>query len=203
MKSSRMTTYIVIAMVLGIADEPVAGARAVVVSLHADGLAVTMVTGDREATARALAADVGIDDVAAEVRPEGKAAIVRERQKAGRRVAMVGDGINDAPALAAADVGVAIGGGADIAIAAADVVLLQGGLAKLPVALSLARATMHTIRRNLFWAFAYNVIGIPIAAGALYPLTGWQLSPMLAAAAMSLSSVSVLASSLRLRSFGR
>ncbi|MGD0526269.1 MAG: heavy metal translocating P-type ATPase [Polyangiaceae bacterium] len=191
------------AAVLGIADEPVAGAHAVVAALEAEGIAVTMVTGDREATARAVAAAVGIRDVAAEVRPAAKAALVRERRAAGRRVAMVGDGINDAPALAAADVGVAIGGGADIAIAAADVVLLQGGLAKLPVALALARATMRTIRRNLFWAFVYNVIGIPIAAGALYPFTGWQLSPMLAAAAMSLSSVSVLASSLRLRSFGR
>ena len=133
--------------------------------------------------------------------PLQKAAIVREAHQRGRRVAMVGDGINDAPALAAADLGVALGSGTDIAAAAADVTLLRGGIAALPAAFGLARASLRTIRRNLAFAFLYNVVCIPIAAGALYPVTGWLLSPVLASAAMSLSSVSVLLSSLRLRSW--
>jgi Cu+-exporting ATPase len=162
-----------------------------------------MVTGDRETTARAVAREVGIRRVFAGVRPEGKARIVAEERARGRTVAMVGDGINDAPALAAADVGVAVGTGTDIAVAASDVTLLRSGIASLPRALRLARATLRTIRQNLFWAFVYNVLGIPIAAGALYPLTGWLLSPVLASAAMSLSSISVLLSSLRLRQFER
>jgi Cu+-exporting ATPase len=163
---------------------------------------VAMVTGDREGTARAVAAELGIDRVYAEVRPEDKARIVAEERARGRTVAMVGDGINDAPALAVADVGVAIGTGTDIAVAAADIALLRGGLGALPRALRLARSTLRTIRQNLFWAFIFNVIGIPIAAGALYPATGWLLSPILASAAMSMSSVSVLTNSLRLRRFG-
>jgi Cu+-exporting ATPase len=139
--------------------------------------------------------------VIAEVRPEDKARVVAEERARGRTVAMVGDGINDAPALAGAHVGVAIGTGTDIAIAAADVALLRGGIAGLPTALRLARRTLTTIRQNLFWAFVYNVLGIPIAAGVLAPWTGWTLSPVLASAAMSLSSVSVLMNSLRLRRF--
>jgi len=160
-----------------------------------------MVSGDRAGTARAVADELGVRGVFAEVKPEDKARIVAERRAAGRKVAMVGDGINDAPALASADVGIAIGSGTDVAVAAADVALLRGGIAGLPTALRLGRATLATIRQNLFWAFFYNAIGIPIAAGLLYPWTGWLLSPVLASAAMSLSSVSVLGNSLRLRAF--
>jgi len=192
-----------LAGLVALADRARTGARAVVEELRSAGLRVSMLSGDRAATARALAEELGIDDVTAEVRPEEKAARVRALQEAGHHVAMVGDGVNDAPALAAADLGVAVGGGADVALAAADVALLGEGLAGLPVALGLARATMRTIRGNLVWAFAYNVVGIPIAAGALYGALGWQLSPVLASAAMSLSSVSVLVNSLRLRGFGR
>ncbi len=186
---------------VAVADRATAQARATVSALRAMGLDVAMVTGDRERTARAVAAEVGIERVIAEVTPVEKAAIAADERARGRTVAMVGDGVNDAPALASADVGVAIGSGADIAMAAADIALLHGGLAKLPVALRLARRTLGNIRQNLFWAFVYNVIGIPIAAGLLYPFTGWLLSPVLASAAMSLSSVSVLLNSLRLRSF--
>ncbi|HVK84644.1 MAG TPA: HAD-IC family P-type ATPase, partial [Kofleriaceae bacterium] len=158
------------------------------------GITPVMISGDREQVARAVAAELGIERVHAGVRPTQKAAIVAAERSGARRVAMVGDGINDAPALAAADLGVALGSGTDIAAAAADVTLLRGGIGALPTALRLARATLHTIRRNLIAAFAYNAVCIPIAAVA-------PLSPMLAAAAMSLSSVSVLLSSLRLRSF--
>jgi Cu+-exporting ATPase len=167
------------------------------------GLELAMATGDRERTARAIAAELGLERVHAGLTPLAKAALVAEARAAGRTVAMVGDGINDAPALAAAHVGIAAGHSADVAIAAADVALLRGGIASLPRALGLARATLKTIRQNLFWAFVYNVVGIPLAAGLLYPFTGWQLSPLVASAAMSLSSVSVLANSLRLRRYGR
>ncbi|MDI3288620.1 heavy metal translocating P-type ATPase [Polyangium sp. 15x6] len=191
-----------LAGLVAVADLPTAEAKEAVAALHALGVRVAMATGDREATARAVARSLGIDEVHAGVRPEDKARIVAEERAKGRIVAMVGDGINDAPALASAHVGIAVASGTDIAVAAADIALLRGGIASLPTALGLARATLRTIRRNLFWAFVYNVIGIPIAAGALYPLTGWLLSPVLASAAMSLSSVSVLLSSLRLRSYG-
>ncbi|WP_437733262.1 heavy metal translocating P-type ATPase [Sorangium sp. So ce1335] len=190
-----------LAGLVAVADLPTAEAREAVDALHRLGVRVAMVTGDRDATARAVARQLGIDEVFAEVRPEDKARIVREERERGRIVAMVGDGINDAPALAGAHVGIAVASGTDIAVAAADVALLRGGIAALPAALALSRATLRTIRQNLFWAFIYNVVGIPIAAGALYPLTGWLLSPVLASAAMSLSSVSVLLSSLRLRRF--
>jgi Cu+-exporting ATPase len=171
----------------------------VVRALRALGVETVVITGDRAEAAHEIARAVGVDRVHAGVSPTGKAAIVRELRTGNRRVAMVGDGINDAPALAAADLGVALGSGTDIAAAAADVTLLRGGIGALPTTLGLARATLHTIRRNLAAAFAYNIVCIPIAAGALYPVTGWQLSPVLASAAMSLSSVSVLLSSLRLR----
>ncbi|WP_437683497.1 heavy metal translocating P-type ATPase [Sorangium sp. So ce131] len=192
-----------LAGLVAVADRPTEGARRAIAAVKQLGVDAAMVTGDRAGAARGVADELGIALVFAEVKPEDKARIVAEQRAAGRRVAMVGDGINDAPALASADVGIALGSGTDIALASADVALLRGGIAGLPVALGLARATLRTIRQNLFWAFVYNVIGIPIAAGLLYPLTGWLLSPVLASAAMSLSSVSVLGNSLRLRAFGR
>jgi Cu+-exporting ATPase len=186
---------------VAVADRPTEEARRAIVELRALGIDVAMVSGDRERTARAVAAELGIARVYAEVKPEEKARIVAGEREAGRTVAMVGDGINDAPALAGAHVGVAVGNATEVAVAAADVALMRGGISGLPTALRLARGTLRTIRQNLFWAFAYNVVGIPIAAGALYPWTGWTLSPVLASAAMSLSSVSVLMNSLRLRRF--
>ena len=158
-----------------------------------------MLTGDDGRTARAVARAVGVERVLAEVLPEGKADAVRGLQEGGKTVAMVGDGINDAPALAQADVGIAVGTGADVAVEAADVTLVGGGLRGVLTALSLSRRTMRVIKQNLFWAFAYNVVGIPLAAGAFYTLTGWTLTPVFASAAMALSSVSVVANSLRLR----
>jgi Cu+-exporting ATPase len=175
-----------------VADIPAAGAREVVQRLRDMHIEVVMVTGDREGPAQYIAEAVGITKIHADVRPTAKAAIVDGERWGGHRVAMVGDGINDAPALAAADLGVAIGSGAELAAAASDVTLIRGGIRSLPIALGLARATLHTIRRNLIAAFAYNAVCIPIAAAGL-------LSPMFAAAAMSLSSVSVLLLSLRLK----
>jgi Cu+-exporting ATPase len=194
----------VFAGALAVADPVKATSAEAVEGLRAMGLSCVLLTGDREAVAREVAAEVGIERVVAGVLPGEKAAEVgRLRGEAqGCAVAMVGDGINDAPALAAADVGIAMGTGTDVAMAAADVTLMSGDLRGVVTAVRLARATLRTIRQNLFWAFVYNVIGIPLAAGALYPLTGWQLSPMIASAAMSLSSVSVVANSLRLRRFG-
>jgi P-type Cu+ transporter len=192
-----------LAGLVAVADRASADARGAVTALLDAGIEVAMLTGDREATARAVAADLGIERVIAEVKPEDKAAVVAAERARGRTVAMVGDGVNDAPALASADLGVAIGSGADVAVAAADIALVQGGIAKLPTALRLARQTLRNIRQNLFWAFVYNVIGIPVAAGLLYPFTGWLLSPILASAAMSLSSISVLLNALRLRRFAR
>ncbi len=189
--------------VIAVADRPTAEARRAIEELEALGIEVAMVSGDRRGTALAVAAELGIGRVFAEVRPEGKAQLVADERTRGRRVAMVGDGINDAPALAAADVGVAIGTGTDVAIATADIALLRGSIGSLPRAIRLARATLRTIRQNLFWAFIYNVIGIPIAAGLFYPFTGWLLSPIIASAAMALSSVSVLLNSIALRKFER
>ncbi len=180
-------------------DTPRAESAATVSALAAMGVGVAMVTGDREATARAVAATVGVTEVFAEARPDEKAERVGTERAAGRRVAMVGDGVNDALALASADLGIAMGGGTDVAASSADVTILRGGVGAVPLVLGLARATRRTIRQNLFWAFAYNLVGIPLAAGALEPITGWTLSPVFASAAMSLSSVSVLVNSLRLR----
>jgi Cu+-exporting ATPase len=187
---------------LGIADPPRQEAAAAVAALKRLGLAVVMLTGDARRTAEAIAAQVGIERVVAEVKPADKAALIRQLQE--RRegpVGMVGDGINDAPALAQADVGFAIGTGTDVAIAASDVTLLAARLAGVSAAIELSRSTLANIRQNLFFAFAYNVAGIPIAAGLLFPFTGWLLNPMLAGAAMAFSSVSVVSNALRLRRF--
>jgi len=184
---------------IGVADTLKPEAADAVRRLHEMGLDVWMITGDNRRTAEAVARQVGIDHVLAETLPDAKMAEVRKLQAAGKKVAMVGDGINDAAALAQADVGIAIGTGTDIAKEAADIVLMRGDLKGVPEALDLARRTMRVIRQNLFWAFAYNAVGIPIAAGVLYPFTGWLLSPVLASAAMALSSVTVVSNSLRLR----
>jgi Cu+-exporting ATPase len=184
---------------LGLADTLKAGARETVDALHRSGRRVVMLTGDNARTARALAAEAGIDDVRAEVLPGDKAEAIRALQAEGRRVAMVGDGINDAPALAQADVGLALGTGTDVAMASADITLMSGDLGAVLAAVALGRKAIRTIRQNLFWAFAYNVVGIPVAAGALYPFFGVLLDPMIASAAMALSSVSVVSNSLRLR----
>lgn len=192
-----------LAGLLAVADPVTDEAREAVAELRRMHVHVAMITGDRTTTARAVAAELGITDVHAETKPEDKARIVAEAREKGGSVAMVGDGINDAPALAAADLGVAVGSGTDVALATADVALLRGGVRGLPTALRLGRATLRTIRQNLFWAFVYNVLGIPLAAGLFFPWTGFQLSPVFASAAMSLSSVSVVANALRLRRFDR
>ena len=183
---------------LGVADPVKATTAEAIAALHRDGLRIVMMTGDNAATAHAVAARLGIDEVIAGVMPDEKAAKVRELQSQGRKVAMAGDGINDAPALAQADVGIAMGTGTDVAMESAGVTLVKGDLTGIVRARRLSRATLRNIRQNLFFAFAYNSVGVPIAAGLLYPFFGLLLSPMLAAAAMSLSSVSVIGNALRL-----
>lgn len=184
---------------LGVADTVKASTHEAARILKEEGLRIVMLTGDHRATAEAVARNVGIDDVQAEVLPQEKGAVIKRLQSQGRNVAMAGDGINDAPALAQAHVGIAMGTGTDVAIQSADVVLVKGDLRGIARARRLSRATMRNIRQNLFFAFVYNVLGVPVAAGALYPFFGALLSPMLAAAAMTFSSVSVIANAVRLR----
>ena len=184
---------------LGFSDQPKPSASAAIAELKGMGLKVAMITGDNEGTANAMGKTLGIDRILSEVLPGDKAAEIHRLREAGEIVAMVGDGINDAPALAAADIGIAIGAGTDVAIEASDITLMRDDLLAVPRAIRLSFETMRTIRQNLFWAFIYNIIGIPVAAGVLYPLWGILLNPEFAAAAMAMSSVSVVGNSLRLR----
>jgi Cu+-exporting ATPase len=187
------------AATIGVADAIRPTSAGAIAELKKMGLRVILLTGDREATAQAIARQTGIDEVIAGVLPDGKAERIRLLQAEGRVVAMAGDGINDAPALAQADIGIAMGSGSDIAAEAADITLMRSDLSGVVSAIRLSRRTMRVMKQNLFWAFIYNVIGIPVAAGALYPSFGILLSPILASAAMALSSVSVVTNSLRLR----
>ncbi|HMB75474.1 MAG TPA: HAD-IC family P-type ATPase, partial [Kiloniellaceae bacterium] len=184
---------------LGVADPIKETTAAALAGLRGDNIRIVMLTGDNGKTAAAVAAKLGIDDVEAEVLPEEKGDIVRRYKAEGRVVAMAGDGVNDAPALAAADVGIAMGSGTDVAMQSAGVTLVKGDLAAVLRARQLSRATMRNIRQNLFFAFFYNGLGVPLAAGLLYPFFGILLNPMIAAAAMSLSSLSVIGNALRLR----
>jgi Cu+-exporting ATPase len=180
-------------------DEVRPSAKQVIERLHQLGIDSALLTGDREEVAQTVARQVGIDRVAAHLLPDQKLQMLRETQLSGAKVGMVGDGINDAPALAQADIGFALGTGTDIAISAADVTVMHGDLLGVARAVELSRTTMRTIRQNLFFAFGYNLVGVPLAAGVLYPWTGWMLPPLFAAGAMSLSSVSVVLNSLRLK----
>ena len=185
---------------IGVADTIKPDSPQAIAQLQDMGIHVVMLTGDNARTAKAIGGKAGVDEVIAGVLPDGKESVIRHLQEKGK-VIMVGDGINDAPALTSADIGIAIGAGADVAIDAADVVLMKSRLSDVPAAIRLSRATLRNIHENLFWAFIYNTIGIPLAAGVFIPLLGWQLNPMFAAAAMSLSSFSVVTNALRLNFF--
>jgi Cu+-exporting ATPase len=204
---ARTTVHVAVdgrlAALIAVAD-PIKPTSAEAVSrLKRLGLDVVLLTGDDRRTAEAVGRAVGIERVLAEVLPEGKLEEIRRIQEQGRAVALVGDGLNDAPALAQADIGIAMGSGVDVAVEAADIVLMRSDLLGVVDAIHLSRRTMRIIRQNLFWAFVYNVIGIPIAAGVLYPRLGLLLTPAMAAAAMAASSVSVVSNSLRLRGYTR
>jgi Cu+-exporting ATPase len=188
-----------IAGAIAIADPVKDSAAEALAALKADGVRVVMLTGDNRTTAQAVARKLGIADVEAEVLPDGKSAVIEKLRREGRVVAMAGDGVNDAPALAAADVGIAMGTGTDVAMESAGITLLKGDLRGIVRARHLSRAAMRNIRQNLFFAFFYNAAGVPVAAGVLYPVFGILLSPVIGALAMSLSSVSVIANALRLR----
>jgi len=188
-----------LAGLIGIVDSIKSSTVQALRDLKAEGLRLVMLTGDSRATAEAVAKNLGIEEFEAEVLPQTKAEVIQRLQKAGRIVAMAGDGINDAPALAQANVGIAMGTGTDVAMESGGVTLVKGDLTGIVRARKLSQATMRNIRQNLFFAFLYNSLGVPIAAGVLYPFFGLLLSPILAAAAMSLSSVSVITNSLRLR----
>jgi Cu+-exporting ATPase len=188
-----------LAGIIAVADTIKPTSIAAIHQMHAEGLRVVMLTGDNKLTANSIAREAGVDEVIANVLPAGKVDAVKRLQEEGRVVAMVGDGVNDAPALAQSDVGLTMASGADIAMEAGDVTLMRSDLTGVAAAIALSRGTMRVMRQNLFWAFIYNVIGIPLAAGALYPVCGLLLSPVLASAAMALSSFSVVTNSLRLR----
>jgi P-type E1-E2 ATPase len=182
-----------------VADKIKEEAIQAVKDIHKLGIKIVMLTGDDKNTAKAIASEVGIDEVVAEVLPEDKLKTVRELQSQGKIVAMAGDGVNDAPALAQADVGIAMGTGTDVAIETAGITLLGGDISKIVKAIRLSKITMNGIKQNLFWAFFYNIIGIPLAAGVFYPIFGWLLNPVFAGLAMAFSSVSVVSNSLRIK----
>jgi len=185
--------------VVAISDQIKTTSAAAIREMQQTGIELYMLTGDNEATAKAIASQTGIQHYKAEVLPQDKANFVKELQQKGKVVAMVGDGINDSTALATADVSIAMGKGSDIAIDVAKMTIISSDLSKIPQAIKLSKHTVATIRQNLFWAFIYNIIGIPVAAGILYPINGFLLNPMIAGAAMALSSVSVVSNSLRLK----
>jgi Cu+-exporting ATPase len=190
-----------VAGIISVADPVKEDSRDAIKRLQAQGIHVVMLTGDNQATAEVVARDVGVDEVIAEVMPEDKVNKVTELQAAGAVVGMVGDGINDAPALARADVGFAIGTGTDIAIESSDITLMRGSLHGVADAIAISKATVRNIKQNLFGAFIYNALGIPLAAGVLFPLTGILLNPIIAGAAMAMSSVTVVTNANRLRFF--